>query len=94
MSPKPIAVPRFIEVNVRTASVIHGYDAQNRELVEQLAEEAFVTKVIAVDRIQSVSPRYLLVSGTHGRFMYWEFSDAFEHLKRQLLSLPLEPEHP
>lgn len=49
----------FIRLKVRTAFMVHGYDADNREIVEQIGEERFVEKLLRIERIQSISEKYL-----------------------------------
>lgn len=63
----------FIRLKVRAAFMVHGYDADNREIVEQIGEERFVEKLLRIERIQSISEKYLLVSASHGRVAYWEY---------------------
>ncbi|MGI1124191.1 hypothetical protein ACRCRE_00805, partial [Pseudomonas aeruginosa] len=54
----------FIRLKVRAAFMVHGYDADNREIVEQIGEERFVEKLLRIERIQSISEKYLLVSAS------------------------------
>jgi tricorn protease-like protein len=75
---------RFISVSVRNALVMHGYDADNVEVIETVEGESFAEKLIAVDRIQSVSEKYILVSSSHGRVMYWEYEDGFAKVVERL----------
>jgi len=74
----------FITLNVRTASVVHGVDEHRREIVEEVGEVDFVTKVIAVARIQSISEKHLLVTGSHGRVMYWEYDASMDEVTARL----------
>lgn len=74
----------FIRLKVRAAFVVHGYDEQNRELIEQVNEPEFVEKLVRVERIQSVSERYVLVSSSHGRVAYWEYDGGFAALGARL----------
>lgn len=75
---------KFISVRVRSAIVMHGFTEDNQEIVEEIRDEAFVEKLVAVDRIQSVSEKYLLVNSSHGRVMYWEYEGGFEAMKSRL----------
>lgn len=75
---------RFISLHVRNALVMHGYDANNKEIIEEIHGEPFVEKLIALERIQSVSERYLLVSSSHGRMLYWEYQGGMPELKEKL----------
>jgi len=71
---------KFIELYVKTASIVHGFDVDNNEIFEHLSEENFVKKLVAVQRIQSISEQYILVSGSHGRVMYWEYNCDMDDL--------------
>ena len=74
----------FIRLKVRAAFMVHGYDADNREIVEQIGEERFVEKLLRIERIQSISEKYLLVSASHGRVAYWEYEGGLTALPRRL----------
>lgn len=74
----------FIRLKVRAAFMVHGYDADNREIVEQIGEERFVEKLLRIERIQSISEKYLLVSASHGRVAYWEYEGGLTALRRRL----------
>lgn len=74
----------FIRLKVRTAFIVHGYDAHNREVVEQVNETEFVEKLLRIERIQSVSEKYLLVTCNHGRVGYWEYEGGLVALKARL----------
>lgn len=74
----------FIRLKVRAAFVVHGYDEQNRELIEQVNEPEFVEKLVRVERIQSVSEKYVLVLSSHGRVAYWEYDGGFAALSARL----------
>lgn len=74
----------FISLKVRAAFMVHGYDEQNREVVEQLNEPEFVEKLVRLERIQSVSEKYVLVTSSHGRVVYWEYEGGLVALKARL----------
>lgn len=74
----------FIALRVRTALVVHGYDSDNKEYVEEVREDAFMEKLIAVSRIQSISEQYVLVTSSHGRVMYWEYDESLSSVKARL----------
>ncbi|MBL8359705.1 MAG: hypothetical protein JNN18_04360 [Rubrivivax sp.] len=75
---------RFISLRVRSCVVVHGYTPDNREVVERVEEGAFAAKVIAIDRIQSVTEQYILVTGPHGRQMYWEYEGGIDAVRQML----------
>ena len=64
---------RFISLRVRNALVLHGYRDDQTEIIETVTDQPFVEKLIAIERIQSVTEQYLLVSSSHGRQLYWEY---------------------
>lgn len=75
---------RFISVRVRNAIVMHGYAADNSEIVQEVTGEEFAEKLIAIERIQSVSEKYILVSSSHGRVLYWEYEGDLASIKERL----------
>jgi hypothetical protein len=75
---------KYISVRVRNGLVMHGYDADNQEILEEAKDERFIEKVILLDRIQSIGEKYILVAGSHGRMLYWEYEGGFEALKSRL----------
>lgn len=74
----------FIANRVRNAIVMHGYTTDNKEIIEEIKDEVFIEKLVAIDRIQSISEKYMLVLSSHGRVMYWEYEDDFESIKARL----------
>ncbi len=74
----------YIELHVRTAMIVHGFDDENREIVEEVQETEYVRKIIALERIQSISQQYLLVTSSHGRVMYWEYEETLDDVKSKL----------
>lgn len=75
---------KYISVKVRPAFVIHGYGADNEEIVQTFGDEAFSERVLLVERIQSISDQYLLVTSSHGRIMYWEYEGGISAMKQRL----------
>ena len=75
---------KYISVKVRNALVMHGYTHDNKEIMEEVKGEPFVEKLLLVERIQSVSEKYILVTSSHGRVLYWEYEGGFAELKNRL----------
>ena len=50
-----------------------------------LNEADFMKKIVAIDRIQSISEKYILVKSSHDRIMYWEYKETMEELKQRML---------
>jgi len=80
---------KYISVRVRNALIMHGYTDDNKEIIEEIVDESFVEKLLLVERIQSVSEKYILVSSSHGRVMYWEYQEGFATLKSRLATAGL-----
>ena len=78
---------KFIELHLRSHIVSHGYDENNKEITEEVIIEDFSPKIIAIDRIKSLSEKYILTDYTDGRWIYWEYKESFEIVKNQLLNL-------
>ena len=80
---------KFIELEVKTAFIVHGFDENNKEIIENIAEEQFVKKLISIDRIQSISEKYILVTSSHTRVMYWEYKPSMQELNEKLTTAGL-----
>jgi len=80
---------KFIELEVKTAFIIHGFDENNKEIIENIAEEQFVKKLISINRIQSISEKYILVTSSHTRVMYWEYKLSMQELNEKLAAAGL-----
>lgn len=79
----------FIELEVKTAIITHGYDAQNKEIQELINEGDFMKKIIAIERIKSISEKYLLVTSSHNRIMYWEYEETMSQVKQKLIDIAI-----
>lgn len=75
---------KFISVRVKAAIVMHGYTSDNKEVIEELKDESYVDKIVAVERIQSISDKYILVTSSHDRVMYWEYEGGMSAIKERL----------
>jgi len=76
---------KFIELNLRSHIVSHGYDKNNKEITEEVITEGFSPKTIALNRIKSLSDKYVLTDYTDGRWIYWEYEESYDSVKNQLL---------
>lgn len=47
-------------------------------------EDKFFKKLISVERIQSISEEYVLVSSSHTRVIYWEYNCSIQALAEKL----------
>jgi hypothetical protein len=76
--------PRFIEVTVSNYIILHGFDASNKEIEEYVKDQAPKKKMISVDRIQSISEKYICTTYANNRLIFWEYNDGYENLKKKL----------
>ena len=74
----------YLEIEVKTAFIVHGYDENNHEIVENVNDPEFMKKMVSIERIQSISEQYLLVTSSHGRVMYWEYKESMVQLAERL----------
>lgn len=75
---------KFITLRVRPNKTIHGYDEKNQPIAEEIHEEGFVEKVIAVDRVLSFTEDTLYITVPHGRVQTWDYEGSLESVKSQL----------
>ncbi|WP_373976546.1 hypothetical protein NT239_07380 [Chitinibacter sp. SCUT-21] len=80
---------KFIALRVRNALVMHGYAADHSEIIETIEGEPFVEKLIALERIQSISEQYVLVTSSHGRQLYWEYEGDLAMVKARFAAAGL-----
>ncbi|CAM4327246.1 hypothetical protein ZONE111905_15345 [Zobellia nedashkovskayae] len=75
---------KYIEVSMGSFRISHGYDQNNKEIEERIVVEGFSKKLVAVNRIKSVSEKYILTDYLYGRWMYWEYLESYEEVKQML----------
>jgi len=80
---------KFITLHVKPDRTYHGYDAENRPITEDVTGNAFVEKVIAVDRILSITEDSVYITVPHGRVQTWSYEGSLESVKSQLKSAGL-----
>jgi len=76
---------KFIELNLGSHIVVHGFDDTNTEITQEVKEEGFSKKIIAITRIKSISEKYILTDYADGRWIYWEYEEDYEELKKKLI---------
>ena len=64
---------------------MHGYDKRNKEIAEEIKVEIPTKKIISIDRIKSVSKKYILTDYLDGRSIYWEYEEEYDYVKNQIL---------
>ncbi|MGK0137362.1 MAG: putative deacetylase [Algoriphagus sp.] len=74
----------FLEVTVKDHLILHGFDENDKEVLEEFKFDKWSKKLIARERIQSISEKYILMSYAFERFIYWEYKEDYETLKSRL----------
>jgi hypothetical protein len=77
---------KFIELTLGSYIISHGYNSKNKEVMEPIPSETFSKKMIPISRIKSVSEKYILTDYVDGRWIYWEYEEDFDYLKKILVS--------
>lgn len=76
---------KFIEITLGSYIISHGYNDKQKEMMEHIPSEHFSKKIIPVSRIKSVSEKYILTDYVDGRWIYWEYKEDYEAIKKLLL---------
>ncbi|SHI93644.1 hypothetical protein [Algibacter luteus] len=76
---------KFIELTLGSYVISHGYDDKNKEVLEHVHSDTFSKKIVAVSRIKSISDKYILTDYVDGRWIYWEYKEAFAEVKKALI---------
>lgn len=77
--------PKFIELTLGSYVISHGYGAKSKEMMETIPSEVFSKKLIAISRIKSVSEKYILTDYVDSRWVYWEYEEDYNDVKKLLL---------
>lgn len=75
---------KYITARVRPHQVYHGYDLERKAVIDDLANEEFVEKVIKIDRILSFTEEYLFIECPHKTVQTWEYEGTLEDIKKRL----------
>ena len=76
---------KFIELTLGSYIISHGYNSKNKEMMEPITAENFAKKIIPVSRIKSISEKYILTDYVDGRWIYWEYEEDYNLVKKLLL---------
>ncbi|WP_103866323.1 MULTISPECIES: hypothetical protein [Aquimarina] len=76
---------KFIELTLKNHIILHGFDDQNKEITEAVEVEEASKKIIAVDRILSISEKFILIKYGYDRIIYWEYTENYKSVKRMLM---------
>ena len=75
---------KFIELTLGSYIISHSY-SKNKEMMEPITSDTFSKKIIPVSRIKSVSEKYVLTDYVDGRWIYWEYQEDYNDVKKLLL---------
>ncbi len=75
---------KFIELTLKNHTIVHGFDARNQEIVEEVIVAAPSKKLVAIDRILSVSEKFILIKYAYDRVIYWEYLEEYETVKQMI----------
>ena len=75
----------FIELTLGSYVISHGYDSKNNEMMQHVVSDQFSKKIIPISRIKSVSEKYILTDYVDGRWIYWEYEEDYNAVKKLLL---------
>ena len=77
----------FIELELGRHVIVHGFDDNNQEITEEVKVNSFSKKVVSINRIKSISEKFILTDYAHGRWIYWEYKEYYQILKERLKTL-------
>ncbi|MDH7447147.1 hypothetical protein [Aquimarina sp. 2201CG14-23] len=75
---------KFIELTLKNHIIVHGFDARNHEITEEVKVETASKKLVAIDRILSVSEQFILIQYAYNRVIYWEYLETYENVQAML----------
>jgi hypothetical protein len=85
----PTNSPKFIRVRTKNYVIMHGYDEENKAIEESVEQDSYQEKLVAIDRIQSVSDNYILTAYAGNRLIYWEYEGGLRSLTNQMVEAGL-----
>ena len=74
----------FLKVTVTGHRVLHGFDAQNQEILIEAPREEPMVKLLAIDKIKWMSEQYIAMDYAFGRVIWWEHAEGLEHVTERL----------
>lgn len=75
---------KYIELSLKNHLILHGFDKDGKEILEEVKAENYSKKMVAVHRILSLSQKYILISYAFDRIVYWEYEESYEQVKALL----------
>ncbi len=75
---------KFIELSLKSHIILHGFDTQNQEITEEIHVDVASKKMVSIDRVLSLSEKYILISYAYDRIIYWEYEEEYAAVKQLL----------
>lgn len=75
---------KYIELNVKLKKVLHGYDEDNWEKIENVKNSDFNKRMIAIESIRAFDENHLLIKSAFGRLEYWVYQELYDDIRTQL----------
>ncbi|GGX14514.1 hypothetical protein [Aquimarina muelleri] len=72
---------KFIELTLKNHTILHGFDARNKEITEDVEVQEASKKLVAIDRILSLSEKFILIEYAYNRIIYWEYMEDYKSVK-------------
>ncbi len=76
---------KFIELKLGSHQIVHGFDEKHKEIIEEIKVEGYNKKLVNIERIKSISEKFILTDYAQGRWVYWEYEGDFETIKNKVL---------
>lgn len=80
---------KYISARIRACKVYHGYTSDRQPIVDDVPADGFVDKLIRVDRILSITPKYIFIECPHDTAQTWEYEGGFDEMKKRMSSAGL-----
>ncbi|GAA5542157.1 MULTISPECIES: hypothetical protein [Brucella] len=74
----------YVTAEIRASKVYHGYDEDRKAVIDDLGAGGFVTKLIKVSRILSVTEDYIFIECPHNTVQTWEYKGTLEDFRLKL----------
>ncbi len=77
----------YVTAEIRASKVYHGYDQDRKPIVDNISVTGFVTKIIKVSRILSVTEDYIFIDCPHNTVQTWEYKGTLEDFRLKLVQV-------
>lgn len=75
---------KYLKIRVKDHQILHGFNTDNTKIIEEVKAENYTDKIIAMERILSISEKYILTTYAFDRLVYWEYEGKMDDLAKKL----------